>query len=82
LRLCPGLLLRPDRDRIEIRLNGYNGAPAEIFTSDSILVRRLDIAKGAHTAAWDGKDAQGRRVEPGVYYVRFGDQVQKIILVE
>jgi flagellar hook assembly protein FlgD len=44
-----------------------------IFEPNGRQVRRLsntETAAGPHTVTWDGRDDQGRRVEPGVYYYR------------
>jgi len=34
------------------------------------LAARAELAAGPHEFAWDGRDAQGARAAPGVYYVR------------
>jgi hypothetical protein len=48
-------------------------ARLEIFDVAGHRVRRVAdgmYGAGAHSAVWDGRDAQGRNVAPGAYYVR------------
>ena len=48
-----------------------------------MLAQRIETA-GAHSAAWNGRDASGSRVPAGVYFVRLEAagqvQSQKIVL--
>ena len=53
------------------------------------LVRTLVDAKeeaGCHTIHWDGKDSEGKRLAPGIYFCRLTagkhTQVQKLIIAE
>ena len=49
----------------------------------SVLAQRIETS-GAHSAAWNGRDANGDRVPAGVYFVRLEAagqvQSQKIVL--
>jgi hypothetical protein len=71
----------PMQGRIEIRLHRSKGTLVEILTNTGILVKQWGICKGTKMATWDGKDVQGRAVEPGVYYAKLGNQFQPIIMV-
>ena len=43
------------------------------------------VPEGAHAARWTGTDAQGRRVKPGLYFVRLetitGSQSLKLMVL-
>jgi hypothetical protein len=63
----------PFRDRTTIFLSGSAtaGRALRIFDPAGRLVRVLDLpAGGSELAEWDGRDASGRPVAPGVYLVR------------
>ena len=54
-----------------VRLDVYSPAGARVRG-----LARVAFAPGRHTVTWDGRDDSGRRVSPGVYFVRFtGDGV-------
>lgn len=65
----------PSRGVSRLRFALSRGGPArlEVFDVSGARVRRLaggDHAAGEHEARWDGKDDQGRRVRPGLYFAR------------
>lgn len=58
-----------------------------LFDVRGRLVRRVldgPLSAGAHDVAWDGRDADGTPVPPGVYFYRFvtaaGDEVRRVVL--
>lgn len=65
----------PARGRCEISFRRKTTAHLDlaVFDATGRLVRNLllgQLAGGASTVEWDGKDDAGRHVPPGVYYVR------------
>lgn len=61
----------PDGDRHD-RPRG-RGASAGVFDASGRLVRTLlegELLAGQGSLAWDGRDASGRDVPGGVYFVR------------
>jgi hypothetical protein len=88
-RLVP--LSTPARGSIGLVCEVANTAPAliEVFDETGQLLRTLAdgvIATGEHRFAWDGCDAQGRKVGTGIYLVRLsaGSElaIAKIVLTE
>ena len=59
---------------IQIALFQADKISLNLYSSSGILIRELlkekEITSGSHTLNWDGKDALGRIVESGVYYIR------------
>ncbi len=58
---------------IPFALERAGSAELSVFDVSGRLVRRLAqgwLEAGAHALTWDGTDAQGRRVAPGVYLYR------------
>lgn len=51
---------------------------ADIYDAQGRLVRSVPLAQGR--GAWDGLDVQGRRVEPGCYFVRVGSGEVKLVV--
>ncbi len=71
---------------IQFDLPSAREASVALFGVDGRLVRRLvDGARGAgrHTAIWDGADADGHPVGPGMYFakVRAGDSHATLRLI-
>jgi len=65
----------PVRDRAQLRLAMPNAGRArvEVLDVEGRVVRLLadcELARGAHTLDWDGRDEAGRRVAGGVYVCR------------
>ena len=64
----------PFAESIRIRVNAPAAGPARIAVHDAtgrevaVVSDRL-LGRGEWTAAWDGRDARGRRLAPGVYFV-------------
>lgn len=92
---APGLSVRaepnPARGRVALAVESDRAGElrAEIHDVSGRLVRRLDGGwreAGAARLAWDGADAAGARVPPGVYLVtvRGGERVarSRVVLVE
>ena len=66
----------PFRDRTTFRFDLPSPARIELVVFDAAGRRVAGIARGellagSHVAAWDGRDASGRAVAAGVYFVRF-----------
>jgi len=64
----------PTRAQTAIRFALPNATHVElkVYSGDGRLVRTIvagQVGAGYHCTEWDGRDAQGRNVEPGVYYV-------------
>jgi hypothetical protein len=76
-----GLALEPNPFLSEVRMV-VKAAPRsrvgiEIFDIRGRLVRDVEISgstSGVNTFAWDGKDASGRRLSPGIYVVKVSTQ--------
>jgi hypothetical protein len=73
----PSLCASPNPFRGETSISWKQATPAsaklEIFNCRGQLVRRLEAhayPAGGNTAVWDGMDAAGRRVAPGLYLCR------------
>jgi len=65
----------PFRDQVSLRFQLGRPGPVrlEVIDLSGRCVARLTdgvFGEGWHTAAWDGRDARGRRVEPGILFVR------------
>jgi hypothetical protein len=65
----------PARDVVAIRyaLPRASAVRIEVFDPAGRRVRALDRAEaapGTHVSSWDGRDARGRRLPSGVYFVR------------
>jgi hypothetical protein len=56
-----------------------------VFGVDGRMVRALALAVGQQSVAWDGRDMEGRRVAPGVYFARAGQgaegQTARVLIV-
>ena len=64
----------PSRDQVTIEMSVRVGSP-EFFDVHDVTGRLVARIKSADTstgtrAIWDGTDASGRRVGPGIYFVR------------
>jgi chitodextrinase len=53
-----------------------------IYSPTGVCVRRLEIPVNQAAVVWDGRDARGQRVEPGVYLVKCGRSFEKSVLVK
>ena len=54
-------------------LRGRNRVEAAVYDVEGRLVRTLleaELPAGTHEVKWDGRDAEGRRVSPGIYFAR------------
>ena len=65
----------PARDGASIRFTTARRGRASILLYDSAgrrvaVVQDRAVPAGTHDAAWDGRDGEGHRVTPGVYFVR------------
>ena len=77
-----------DGSRIDFELGRAGAVRLAVYDAAGRLVRDLlheNLAAGAHTAAWDGHDASGRRVAAGVYFAKLAtpnrvDSVKMIVL--
>jgi hypothetical protein len=74
-RVVPGLLAAPNpsagRTSLALRLTRAGRASLAIVGVDGRTVRELargSFAPGPHAFEWDGRDAGGRTVAPGVYF--------------
>jgi hypothetical protein len=65
-----------------------SGASLALYDMQGRLVRELakPVVAGSHVVQWDGTDARGDRVRPGVYFVRlrFGASAQsrRLVVIE
>ena len=83
----PVILGRPESrefsDAATLRYTRYTAAPAALRIRDALgqVLRELptDPAAGPHTLRWDGRDAQGRLVPPGVYVAELQGQHQQLV---
>jgi len=59
--------------KIECRLKEASQVKLSIYNQRGQLVKQLvseGKMAGTHTANWDGRDAKGRKVSSGIYFVR------------
>lgn len=76
LTLHPNPALRT----LRIALDASLGAHVDVFALDGRHVRRLLVpGSGFSRLTWDLTDGSGRRVPAGVYFVRAGSQVERLI---
>lgn len=65
----------PFSEKTTIKLNGIQleDASIGIFTIEGKLLRKIPAGKMQHGVEWDGCDAAGMEVPPGVYLIRVAD---------
>lgn len=56
----------PREDRVSVSVHDVSGRLVRLLLAD-----RIESA-GRHSMLWNGRDDEGRRAAPGVYFVRFG----------
>ncbi len=63
---------QPARSMLSLRLAGWDGSAVRVFDVTGRFVRgwQPDVAVSEQTIVWDLRDHAGRRVPPGVYFVR------------
>jgi hypothetical protein len=68
---------------ITINLKQIPDSPSElgIYAFNGKKVCSLAINLRAKATVWDGRDAGGKEVKDGVYYIRYGQYVEKIVLL-
>ena len=76
-----GVLLaspNPFRDVTWIRHDGSGSGPIglAVFDVRGRVVRELTGDGGSHAIPWDGRNAAGRTVPPGVYFIRWGNGLE------
>lgn len=92
-RPSPSIAINPNPFMTSVRIvleTLYNASPqVEIFDVDGrrVSAPRLDeVSTGVWEATWKGEDASGRRVSPGIYFVKFTSgpvvQTRKVIVLE
>jgi flagellar hook assembly protein FlgD len=62
-----------DRTQIIFRAEAGGDLTLSIFDSSGRLVRALEqgaSGTGRHAVSWDGRNALGENVSPGIYFVR------------
>jgi flagellar hook assembly protein FlgD len=57
------------------------GGQIEIYSPAGACVWRLEVTTGQTAVVWDGRDAHGQRVEPGLYLIKCGTSFQKSVFV-
>lgn len=87
LEACPS----PAADRVALEFDLAGTAPGRLEVFDA-LGRRVaqwsidPLASGMRTIGWDGRDASGRRVPPGVYQARLSSgsarAVTRVVLID
>jgi hypothetical protein len=74
----------PFRDRVRLVLEGSEpggtDVELEIFDVRGRRLRHL-VGQGAGEWTWDGTDEEGKRVPPGVYFVRAGTRSLRLVRV-
>jgi hypothetical protein len=58
----------PFRETLLVRFDGPAGTPIEVYDSAGRFVRALDATRNG--AVWNGRDASGRSVPAGMYFLR------------
>jgi hypothetical protein len=64
------LIARPNPFRTTTHVSGPPGSPVAIMDISGRVVRRGVLDGTMGRLAWDGLDGRGRRVRPGLYFVR------------
>jgi glucose/arabinose dehydrogenase len=73
--------------RIDVRVGQAGPLRIEIVNAGGARVRFLEddlVGAGTHAVVWDGRDARGRRLPSGVYFVRAstaGSEARRSVLV-
>jgi hypothetical protein len=68
-----------ERVRLSFTLAETRALTATVHDVNGRTIRTLAsgvLGAGAHELSWDRKDDSGRRVEPGVYFVRISGETQ------
>lgn len=85
----PSLYISPNPAHSDVRivLSGTKQSESSTITIFNVrgqLIRQFSI-KGNSGGVWDGKDAQGKRVSEGIYYLKAstsqGNLTQKLIII-
>lgn len=78
----PGVALtaNPFRTGTRVLLGDTAAATVRIYGADGRELRTLEAAAGAGSLAWDGRDATGRTVPPGVYFLAVERDTSRQIL--
>lgn len=74
LRVFPNPVRAGDVVQLQGRAETVDGGHLLVFDAAGRTVRRLSVSTAGTDAMrgeWDGRDAQGNRVAPGVYFVRW-----------
>jgi len=74
----------PSRHRVVIRYEGDARRPVRVYSSAGALVRTLapQDEGGNLRVEWDGRDESGRLVPEAAYFVRLGEEVERVVKVE
>jgi hypothetical protein len=80
----------PGRMEIEFQLPARAPVRAEVMDVAgrriAVLVKHETMAAGAHRLTWEGRDAAGRRVAPGVYLIRLeagpASATRRVVVIE
>jgi hypothetical protein len=73
----------PFSERTQIRCYSSGSGPLliRVFDARGALVNRLVRPARTTSVVWDGKDAQGRRLNPGVYLLRLGQDRSAVLRI-
>jgi flagellar hook assembly protein FlgD len=67
----------PSNDRVSVKVYDVNGKYVETLMDK-------EVQAGAHQVTWEGRNKDGRRVTPGIYFVRVettrGSLTKKMVL--
>jgi flagellar hook assembly protein FlgD len=67
--------------RFDFSLSRAGFVKLELFGASGARVRTLlnaELGAGAHESNWDGRDDQGRRLAPGLYFARLTAEGQRL----
>lgn len=70
----------PFRSSTVLQVSGAGRAPVTITDAQGRLVRTLETDDGSR-ARWDGRDASGREIPPGVYFLDAGHVKGRVVRV-
>ncbi|HPF34758.1 MAG TPA: M14 family zinc carboxypeptidase [Candidatus Krumholzibacteria bacterium] len=68
--------------RLELNLPAAGDLTVQVFNARGQMVRSLaagDMASGRHVLSWDGRDASGRAVSSGLYFVRAAAGRERVV---
>jgi flagellar hook assembly protein FlgD len=69
---------------ITININKFSPlvSVVEIYSFNGRRVCSLPLSGRARSVIWDGRDGNGKNLESGLYYVKYGQSIERIVLLK